>query len=247
MGRPRMNSEWEYTDIFALGNYYGEFIQSVKFHNESVGVIPVLIEFNKDGADPSGSRHLTSHPSFISILASGQGPASFTFDNLDMNSVDISTGSGVSNTKCFIFRITQFDCIESRVHNMKVWASNIDDFITKETHRIVFETHNTWQSGLSLPTNYMLNKSKWLSTSLPDFPNLLRQDGKTTIHGVLDPDVSQYIYIAVAASGTLPLGEYGSTPTSGFLVRITYNLDNITPLQDQSYVNIRILSRICYW
>lgn len=217
----------EYTKPFALGQFYNDFVYSVGFNTPLVGAVPILAEFNKAGTNPSGSRHLTTHPSFVSILASGEGVASFQFDNLDMNSTDISFGSGISKTKVFLFRIRQFDCLTSRAHGMKVWVSNDDDFLTKDTHKVVYQTSTTWLGNISLPVSYMKQKIRWLPTSLPEFPNLRRQDGKYTIHGSGDADVSEWIYIAVAASGTLPLAQYGSTQASGFLVRVSYSIDNI--------------------
>lgn len=225
---------FEYTLPFALNQFYGPEIQSTRFLLDRVNVTPILAEFNTDGADPSGSRHLTTHPSFVSVLSSGIGPvrASFDFDEIDMQSMDIGAGSGISKTKVFLFRINHFDCpTNSRVYNMKAWASSITDFLTSDTHKIVYETHNTWQSGLSFPVNYMTNESKFLSSSLPDQLNLRRQDNGYTIWGSGDADVSEWIYVAVAGSGTLPLAQYGLTSSSGFMLRVSYDLDNL-PLKD---------------
>jgi hypothetical protein len=226
--------EWELTRPFALGNFYNEFIEAVKFSTEFVNVTPVLSEFAVSGIDPSGSRHLTNHASFSETLASGRGQASFNYGNIDMSVTDISTGSGVSRTRVFIFRVNQFDCSTSKVHGMRIWASDTSDFLTDNTHKIIYETSRTWKQDNILPVSWIARASgsRHLSTSLPDKQNLFRQDGGYSIHGSGDADVSEYVYMAVTASGTLPLGQYGSTATSGFLVRISYNLDNIFPLKD---------------
>ena len=230
----RRKGEWSYSLPFALNNsYYGDFVQSVQFNTIPINVDPIISQFDIDGTDPSGSRHLTNHASFIKLLASGQGLAQLTFDPMDLNATNISTGSGISNTKCFIFRIRKFDTPNTIVRNMTVWASDLSDFLTPETNKLVWETHSTWQLGLALPISYMGDPTKWMPITLPANQNLLRQDDKVTIHGSGDADVSQYVYVALAASGTMPLGEYGSTnEPSGFKIRVTYSYDNIFSLLD---------------
>ena len=224
---------WEQSLSFALGNFYGQEAQSVRVPLSRVNVVPILSEFATSGVDPAGSRHLTTHASFVGTLASGRGPASFAFDEIDMQSVNIGAGSGISCTKVFLFRINQFDCpAESRVYNMKTWASSVTDFLTSDTHKVVFETHQTWQGDVKFPTNYMIDSTKFLPVTQPDQFNLRRQDGGVTIHGSGDADVSEWIYVAVAASGTLPLGQYGLTSASGFMLRVTYDIDNIHSLRD---------------
>ena len=114
-----------------------------------------------------------------------------------------------------------------------MWCSDISDFLDPQYAKLVFDTSNIWVQNKALPTNYLINKNKWMPTSLPLQQNLFRQDGKYTIHGSGDADVSQYVYVALAASGTLPLGEYGSAViASGFRVRITFNIDNMSSLFD---------------
>lgn len=222
---------WAYTLPFSIGNFVATPKVGVKFRADSTTVIPVLSQFDVAGTDPSGYRHLTSHASFLQILASGQGPASPAFDDLDLNGIDIASGSGVSNTKCFIFRISEIECsANARINNMKLWVSNTDDFLTSDW-KVVSVRHKTWHRNLALPVSYLADSSKWLSTTLPSKQNLYRSDGGKTIWGSGDADVSQYIYVALVASGTLPLGEYGGS-TSGFFLRVSYNFDNITDLRD---------------
>jgi len=222
--------EWAYSLPFSLGNYYGVPKMSVPFSLETINVVPVLAEFAVSGADPTGSRHLISHASFSRILASGNGDASTLFDDFDLNAMDISIGSGISNTKCMIFRIANFDCpSNSRVYNMKLWVSNTDDFLTDDW-KVIYTPSGIWEQDYSIPVRFFADRNKWLPISLPSAPNLFRADGKFTIYGTEDTDVSQFLYLAVAASGTLPLGEYGSA--SGFFIRTTYDMDNIDVLRD---------------
>lgn len=231
---------WSYSRILALNNLGGAPVIAPLVTTPQINVTPMLVEFQVDGPDPSGFRHIHTGPvsasgkseSFVAVRASGRGPANLGLGDFDMNATNIAPGSGISCTRVFLFRAEQFDCDTSRLYNLRVWASNTDDFLVPDSFRIVFETQQAWQSGLQFPVNYLLNESKFLPTSLPDNFNLSRQDGGYTIHGSGDMDVSEWIYMAVAASGTLPLGQYGATQASGFLVRVSYELDNIFPLKD---------------
>jgi len=152
---------------------------------------------------------------------------------MDLSRVDISAGSGVSKTCCFTFRVRKLDTPNTRVHSMRIWASDMSDFLTPHTNKIVFETSNTWVPNKVLPVSYMGDSSKWLPTALPTEQNLFRANGKHTIYGSGDADVSQYVYVALAASGTTPLGEYGAIgEADGFCIRVSYSVDNIFFLKD---------------
>ena len=226
---------WATTHIISLNNYYGGNVVSIPFNTEKVNVTPVLSEFAVSGVDPSGSRHLTTHPSFVKVLNSGVGPvsASLSFDYMNLGSTDVSPGSGISCTKVFNFRIAGFDCNTSRVFGMKVWASDLSDFLCPEASRIIFATSGTWLQDFNFNVNTLLNTSYHMSDSLPSSQNLYRIDGASTIYLTNDDHVSEWIYAALAASGTSPLGEYGGSLSvpSGMTFRVTYNLDNI-PLRD---------------
>jgi hypothetical protein len=222
---------WEYSVPFALNNYYGCPAQSVRFPLEEVHATPVISQFDVAGTDPSGSRHLISHASFVQLLASGRGPASPAFNYMDLQAMDISPGSGVSKTKCFIFRIADIDCpSDGRVFDIKLWVSNTGDFLTQDW-QVAYETSQTWQQNKVIPVSYLASPTTWMPKSLPENQNLNRQDGGKTIYQTGDSHVSEHVYAAVVSSGTLPLGEYGGS-TSGFYLRVTYNIDNISQLRD---------------
>ena len=235
MSTPTRYSQWQTTLPFALNNdFYSHTLESESFITGLTTVSPVLVEFKSIGSDPSGFRHLNTHSSYVGVLASGVGKASLDYKALDLQSTDISTGSGVSKTKVFLFRIAGFSNPNiTRVHNMKVWASDTTDFLTPETNKILYISSSPWLSGFAFTRDQIGDKSLWMPTSLPEFQNVFRTDGARTIHGSGDLDVSQWVYCALAASGTTPLGEYGSNfIPSGFNIRVTYQFDNIFSLFD---------------
>jgi len=232
---------YTYSVPFALGQYVAAPVESVRFSTEFVDTTPMLIEYFVNGPDPSGSRHLTTVPgvstSFIAVRASGRGLPSTSYGDFDMSAVNISPGSGVSCTRAFLFRIHDFDCAQTRAYDFKIWVSDDTDFLSGADHRVLFESHNLWQSGVQFPVSYLTDQSKFLYNTIPNVPNFTRtahsgQIGGNSIHGTGDLDVSQWIYVAVAGSGCLSLGEYGGIESSGFRLRVSYDIDNIFVLKD---------------
>lgn len=248
MAIARRVGNWNLTFPFSLNNsFLGLASVSPEFTLPFTESVAVLSEWRTQGTDPSGSRHLTSHASFQRVLASGAGAAvaSINFEAMDLQATDISQGSGVSKTNTMLFRIDRFTSPGiTRVHNMKLWASDTSDFLEPQTHRILYKVSTPWTSGFTFVSNDLGNKDYWLPTSLPEKQNLFRTGrvgdlnvlgaGFRTIVGSGDSDISQWIYLALGASGTMPLGEYGNIKDGpgGFNIRVTYNVDNIERFHD---------------
>jgi hypothetical protein len=226
-------SDWAETESFSLNAVESAWTESAPFNTETISITPVLNEFQCSGIDPSGSRHLTSHATYLRCVASGTAAASLTYPALDYYSANLGTSSGITPTRCLVFRIDNFELATSRIHDIKLWSSDLSDFIFPQYSKVVWETAEQWTQNKSLPVNHLLDSTKWLPDSLPDAQNLYRQNGPRTIFNTNDDHVSEYIYLAVACSGTTPLGEYGSTTqVGGFKLRCTFSYDNITELRD---------------
>jgi hypothetical protein len=227
--------QWAYSVPFPLNiNHQGASIEvPMSITLPTTTVDPVITQWDTTQVSPSGSRHLKTAAAYLKILGSGYGNASLSFPYLDLGPTNISTGSGISKTKCFTFRLRNLSSSTTRIHKMRMWCSDISDFLEPQNAKLVFDTSNIWVRNKVLPLTYLLNHNKWMPTSLPEPQNLFRQDGGYTIHGSGDTDVSQYVYVALAASGTLPLGEYGSDViASGFRVRVSFNIDNMASMWD---------------
>lgn len=226
-------SERVTTNIFSLNSTYGEAVISQSFITPLIGVVPQLVEWNLDLAvDPSGSRHLQTSPAFKQMLSSGVNSSGTNLGPFDMSATNVSSGVGISCTRCMMFRADQFECSTTRISNMKVWAADLGDFLVPEAFEVIYDTRQTpdYPSGFQFGPENITNKPLHLPKSLPETQNLRRQDGAFTIHGSGDNDVSEYMLFSVAASGCLPLGEYVGNP--GFQLRVTYNVDNISDLFD---------------
>lgn len=235
MATPKRYSGWQMTLPFALNNdFYTQPAVTQYFALPKTWVVPVLSEFHPAGSDPSGWRHTTLHPAWLKCVASGTGPTTLAFQGINFQATDISRGIGVSKTKTFLFRIHKFNNPGiTRVVGMRLWASDLNEFLTPETVKVIYKLSTPWLSGFAFSASELTNRSRWMPTSLPDYQNLWRTDGKLTIHGSGDADVSQWIYVAVAASGTTPLGEYGDMhAVSGFNIRVTFDVDNLYSLFD---------------
>ncbi len=245
MAKPTRAGNWVATLPFALNNAGLNTNENItgSFTLPFNETVPVLAEFNSVAADPSGSRHTVEHPSFVKILASGVGVASLAFQSFDLQSTDISIGSGVSQTKLMLFRISKFISPGvQRVHKMRVWAFDTTDFLEPQTHKVLFKVSTPYTSGFMFKAEDLGDTSFHLPTSLPENQNLFRTGrtdlannfgaGFTNIVGSGDMDVSQWMYIALAASGTMPFGEYGNTKDGpeGFKIRVTYDVDNLAQI-----------------
>lgn len=219
---------WRESLPFALRNQNGPGEFSTRaFVIPQVGVVPELTAWNLERQSPVGSRHLKTHSAFIGVVGSGMGPLAADIISFNFHDVDVSTGSGVSDVRCMTFRIAKQDCWQTRVTHMKVWVSDESDFLVKD-YKVGYVHSQTWQPDLNFSWEDCFNNA--LSTTLPTLQNLYRQDGGLEIHASGDADVSEFCYLAVAASGTVLPSEYGGKYTRGFRVRVTFSMDNIFSL-----------------
>ena len=220
---------WRESMPFALRHEHGSAFETRSFALPRVYITPELYAWNLEKSEPSGYRHVQTHEAFIGVVGSGMGALADNVVPFDFNDVDVSTGSGVSDVRCMTMRVAQQDCWQTRITHMKVWVSNDSDFLVKD-YKVGYTHSQDWQPDLSFSWEDCFSNA--LSNTLPSLQNLFRQDGGLTIHASGDEDVSEYMYMAVACSGTVLPGEYGGIYTRGFRIRVTYSLDNIYSLFD---------------
>lgn len=219
---------WRESMPFALRHEHGAAVETRSFALPRVYVTPELYSWDLTKPEPT-TRHLKSDSAFIGVFGSGMGPLADAVIPFDFHDVNVSTGSGVSDVRCATLRVAEQDCWQTRITHMRVWVSDDSDFLIKD-YKVGYAHSQDWQPDLSFSWEDCFNSP--LLSSLPPLQNLYRQDGGLTIHASGDADVSEYMYMAVAASGTVLPGEYGGIFTRGFRIRITYSLDNIFSLFD---------------
>ena len=224
---------WREALPFSLGLKDGGPTVSRTFSFPRMLIYPELNAWDLTKSEPSGYRHSQTHEAFMGIVGSGAGVLNNNIMTpFDFNDIDVSTGSGVSDTRCMTFRVAKQDCWQTRVTHMKVWVSNDDDFLVKD-YKVGYIHSRDWQPDKEFSWEDCFEHA--LDNTLPDLQNLNRQDGKLVIHASGDRDVSEYMYLAVAASGTCLPSEYGGRYSRGFRIRVSYSLDNIYPLQQRTY------------
>ena len=221
---------WRESLPFALNYKHGAAFETKVFAMPRVNIVPELYIWDLEKSDPGGSRHLKTHESYMGIVGSGMGLLNDSINTpLDFNDINVSYGSGVSDTRCMTLRVDRQDCWQTRITHMKVWLSNVDDFLIKD-YKVGYRHSSTWNSSETFSWNDCFDTA--LGEGYPEFQNLYRQDGGLTIHASGDADVSEYMYFAMACSGTVIPAEYGGKYSRGFRIRITYSLDNIYSLFD---------------
>jgi hypothetical protein len=170
-------------------------------------ILPVtqFIQFEKL-VDPSGARN---------ILASGIKELNTSANGfLDFGNNNVSISGIVGNTRMVIFRASSMGDA-SGIYNLKFYLQSLSAFgqgTLRFLHRI--STHYLGDQFVLNPTDVDI------PTSVPATQNLFSTQGVNAISGTLDPDVSQYIYLAVFTDVDVPFGTYGP---AGFRYRCQYD------------------------
>lgn len=168
--------------------------------------------------DPSGFRNV-SNPAkgFIRVLDTTAGGV------LDFGQLN-TTGSGaITPTKLAYARVTAF-ADASGIFNMRTFLSNITSwgagtfrFLERKTLHFVpnlslTSVANNTPTTVPATTNFLgtIIQPEWTS-------------GKPWISGILDNDVSQYIYLAVEVGVDTPVGTYGGAGAGTFRYRLLYD------------------------
>lgn len=169
--------------------------------------ITKFYQFSATGVSPVGSRHLTNHASFVKELSDSEAGA------LDFGTLNIDSKSHTP-TKCLIFRVSDLNG-NSQIDNMRFWAPSLPT----PAGYIKFNMHiNTnYLSGIALT-----DASGQVPTTLPDDPNLLRTTGVEEISGIVDTDVSEFIYLNVTSDVTTTTGRYGGDSSLRYRVTFDY-------------------------
>ncbi len=162
-----------------------------------------------DAANPSGMRHTESgsHPAFVKVIGTGSG---ITFNRAIFN--------GVSDPLALTVRNVTPSKV---VSGIKVWLQNEAAFAGVDGYEVSARIKSEWDPNLEMGSG-----GGFLARNFAAASSVLRSDLGLTINGVVaqsnatsgEPDVSQYIYLALHTDGNFIPGTYGP---SGFNIRIT--------------------------
>lgn len=168
--------------------------------------------------DPSGFRHLKqSIHGYLGNVDTSAGGV------LDFGSIN-TTGSGaISDTKLVYARISDMGDA-SGVYNMRFFLINTSSF-TGGTTRFLEQKTLHFIPSLTLgsdadntPTNVPTNANFSGTIQTPYW-----QSGQPWMSGLLDVDVSQYVYLAVEANVAVPIGTKGGAGAGTFRYRLLYD------------------------
>ena len=168
--------------------------------------------------NPSGARHLSVVASgFIRLVDTSAGGV------LDFGQLN-TTGSGaITDTKLVYARVSGFGDA-SGVFNMRMFLTNITSwgagtFRFLEQKALHFIPSLTLTSAAdNTPTTIPLHPNLSGTIQAPYWPL-----GQPWMSGVVDRDVSQYVYIAVEAGVNVPVGTYGGAGAGTFRYRLLYD------------------------
>ena len=167
--------------------------------------------------DPSGSRNGTP-AGFVKVVnTAAAGELSFgTINNTDV--------TAISDTKCVYARAASMGDA-SGIFNMRLFlidtsAWSLGTFRFLERKELHFQ-----QGGISLvagdvdtPTVVPATTNLLGTIQEPQFPN-----GQPWVSGILDNDVTQYVYLATLVETDVPAGTYGGAGAGSFRYRLLYD------------------------
>lgn len=162
-------------------------------------------QFSSSGVNPVGSRHLTTHASYIKELNTAASGL------LDFGTITIDS-KNYSPTKAVLFRAANMNG-NTRIENMRFWLSARPQPIGTIYFNMKIMT--PYQSGISLN-----EASGQAPTSVPS-QNLFRTDGHPAISGITDSEVSRWIYLNIGSESETTTGKYGGN--SSFKYRCTFD------------------------
>lgn len=165
--------------------------------------------------DPSGVRHLQT-TGFIKVLDTGAA------GQLDFGSLDITGSGAISDTKLVLARMSSAGDA-SGIFNMKFFLSSITAW-NLGTYRFLCDKNLHF-----IPDNALNDANEDASVVIPALPNVrstvrvTAPIGGNNISGVLDEDVTQYIWLAVLSAEDTTVGQYGGPGFGSFRFTLMYD------------------------
>lgn len=170
------------------------------------------------GIDPSGLRDQKSGAAgFLRVLDTGAG-GELNFGQLN------TTGSGAITPTLLVYARVNDLGDASGVFNMRMFLANTTAW-GAGSYRFLEQKELHFVPNLSLdssanntPTVVPLSSNMSGTITEPEFPL-----GKPWMSGVLDSDVSQYVYLALEVGVDVSVGTYGGAGAGTFRYRLLYD------------------------
>lgn len=166
-----------------------------------------LYEFNITESSPALTRHIPNgSPAYVKTLGSGTLASYLEFDNFTEE--DWYYGS---KTKVFIFRTSSENY---RIYNMRYYVPD-QSALTPGSSHLQFAVSGVWAAYPAQSASGQVGMIE-APSALPGSQNLFMQNGSVNMSGVLDANVSQYIYISLVLGAAFPNGRYGAGDAGSF-------------------------------
>jgi len=176
-----------------------------------------VYEFDITESSPEFVRHIPGgSPSYVKTLGSGS-----LSDYLYFDTKATKPGYSSYETKVLVFRVTTTG---NTVFNMRFYSPDASA-LTPGSSYYQYGVSGVWGAFERFANSGSINMNE-VPTSLPSSQNLFRQNSSTSITGILDTDVSQYLYLNLCLDDTFPGGRFGSGGSSSYGVwqhRVTYD------------------------
>jgi len=176
-----------------------------------------LYEFDIDESSPAPTRHIAGgSAAYVKTLGSGTFASYLEFDGFTEQ--DWYHGS---ETKVFIFRTSSENY---RIYNMRYYVPDQSALSPGVSH-LQFAVSGAWAAYPAQAASGQAGMVE-VSPTLPVAQNLFVQDDGVNMSGILDANVSQYIYVSLILGASFPNGRYGAGDVGSFgrfEHRITYD------------------------
>ncbi len=170
---------------------------------------------NDISTDPSGVRHLKT-TGFVKELGTGPG------EQLSFGDMNTSISGAVSETKVAFARVDSFGDA-SGVFNMRFFVKNFSAwdgdfrFLERKTLEFLPDLILT-EADINTPT-VVPTIGNFISTRRATTAPL----GDGTLSGILDEDVSQYVYLAAFANINVSVGQKGGGGAGSWRMSLLYD------------------------
>jgi len=176
-----------------------------------------VYEFDITESSPEFTRHIAGgSPAYVKTLGSGS-----ISDYLYFDTTAAKSGYSSYETKVLVFRVATTG---NTVFNMRFYTPD-SSALSPGSSYYQYGVSGVWAAFERFAESGVVNMNE-VPTTLPTSQNLFRQNGEASLTGILDTDVSQYLYLNLCIDDTFPGGRFGSGGSSSYGVwnhRITYD------------------------
>jgi hypothetical protein len=167
-----------------------------------------IYEFDIAKSSPAFTRHIAGgSAAYVKELGSGTLASYLYFDSR----ADRAAGYEIYKTKVVVFRTSTAG---QTVFNMRFYTPD-ESALSSGSSYYQYGISGVWTAFPTYANSGQVDMNV-VPTTLPAAQNLFRQEGSASLTGILDTDVSQYLYLSLCLDDTFINGRYGSGGVTSF-------------------------------